>query len=70
LHECAPIDLKDKVLEKVDKEVLEEEELENLFFKNICSEIMEEVIDIGSDYGVILPRGQTKKKNHMKRKKI
>jgi hypothetical protein len=70
LHECAPIDLKDKVLEKVDKEVLEEEELENLFFKNICSEIMEEVIDIGSDYGVILPRDQTKKKNHMKRKKI
>jgi hypothetical protein len=70
LHECAPVDLKDKVLEKIDKEVLEEEELENLFFKNICSEIMEKIIDLGSDYDIILSRGQTKKKNHMKRKKI
>jgi hypothetical protein len=31
LHERAPIDLKDKVLEKAKKEVLEEEELEKLF---------------------------------------
>jgi hypothetical protein len=33
LHEHAPVDLKDKVLEKAEKEVLEEEELEKLFFK-------------------------------------
>jgi hypothetical protein len=44
-QECIPISLKDKVLEK-EEEVLEEEGLEKLFLKNICSEIMEDVMDL------------------------
>jgi hypothetical protein len=61
LQEHAPASLKDKVLEKEEKELLEEEELENLFLKNICSEIMEEVMDLGSDCDVVLPRGYIRK---------
>jgi hypothetical protein len=64
-----PISLNDKVLEKEEKEWLEEEELEKLFLKNICSEIMEEVMDLGSDYDVILPRGYNKKKSCRKGEK-
>jgi hypothetical protein len=43
--------------------LLEEGELEKLFLKNICSEIMEEVMDLGSDYDVVFPRGHKKKKS-------
>jgi hypothetical protein len=69
LHERVSVNLKDKVLEKEEKELLEEEELE-LFLKNIYSEIMEEVMDLGSDCDVVLPRGLTKKKDYRKGKKF
>jgi hypothetical protein len=51
------VDLKEKVIEKVEKEILEEEELDKLLLQNICGEIMDEVMDLGSDFDVILPRG-------------
>jgi hypothetical protein len=51
------VDLKEKVIEKVEKEILEEEELDKLLLQNIRGEIMDEVMDLGSDFDVILPRG-------------
>jgi hypothetical protein len=62
LQEHIRVSLKDNVLEKDEKELLEEEELQKLFLKNICIEIMEGVVDLGSDCDVILPRGYNSKK--------
>jgi hypothetical protein len=62
--------LKDVVIEKIEKELLEEEELENLFLKNIRGEIMDEVMDLGSDFNVILPRNHSRKMNRRKCKNI
>jgi hypothetical protein len=58
------------VIEKVDKEILEEEEFNKIFLKNIFSEIMEEVMYLGSDYDIILSRGHTKKKKNIKGKHL
>jgi hypothetical protein len=63
-----PISLKDAVLEKEGKE-LEEEKLEKLFLTNICSEMMEELMDLKSGCDVVLPRGYNKKKSFKKGKK-
>jgi hypothetical protein len=63
VYRSAPVDLKDLVHEKIEKEVLEEEELDKLFLKNICGEIMDEMMDLGSDYDAVLPRNQSKKLN-------
>jgi hypothetical protein len=68
LQEHVPISLKDEVLEKEGKE-LEEEKLEKLFLTNICSEIIEELMDLKSDCDVVLPRGYNKKKSFKKGKK-
>jgi hypothetical protein len=68
LQEHVPISLKDAVLEKEGKE-LEEEKLEKLFLTNICSEIIEELMDLKSDCDVVLPRGYNKKKSFKKGKK-
>jgi hypothetical protein len=68
MHERVSIDIKDKVIEKVEKEILEEEELDKIFLKKNCSEIMEEVMDLGSDCDIILPRGHAKKKKNSKGK--
>jgi hypothetical protein len=62
--------LKDMVLEKEDKELLEEEELEKLFLKNICSDIMDEVMDHGSDYDVVLPEGYNSKRGNKRGKNL
>jgi hypothetical protein len=70
MHEGVSVDLKEKVIEKVEKEALEEEELDKLLLKNICGEIIEEVMDLGIDFDVILQRGQTKKKKDKKGKKV
>jgi hypothetical protein len=70
IQEGVSVDVKEKVIEKVEKEILEEEELDKLLLQNICSEIMEEVMDLGSDFDAILPRGQTKKKLGRKGKKL
>jgi hypothetical protein len=51
------------VIEKDEQDILEEEKLYKIFLKNICSEIMEEVMDLGSDLDVILPRVQVKSLN-------
>jgi hypothetical protein len=63
INEGVSVDLKEKVIEKVEKETIEEEELDKLLLENICGEIMEEVMDLMSDFDVILPRGQNKKKD-------
>jgi hypothetical protein len=70
VHEHAPPVLKEVVLEKEEKELLEEEELDKLFLKNICSEIMDEVMDMGSECDVILPSGHNRKKDSRKGKKF
>jgi hypothetical protein len=54
-------DRKTQVLERDEQDRLEEEELDNIFLKNICSEIMDEVMDLGSGLDVIVPRGVNKK---------
>jgi hypothetical protein len=65
-----PCSLKEKVLEQEEKYLLEEEELEKLFLKkNICSDIMEEVMDFGSDRDVILCSAHNNKKGSRKGKK-
>jgi hypothetical protein len=58
--------LKDKVLER---EELAEEELEKLFLRNICNEIMDEVMDQGGDHNVILPSGRNRSSGNRKGKK-
>jgi hypothetical protein len=65
VHEHVQSVLKD-VLEKEEKELLEEEELDKLFLKNICSEIMDEVMDMGSESNVILPCVHKRKKGSRK----
>jgi hypothetical protein len=69
IHEYDPLSFKEKVLEKEEKELLEEDKLEKLFLKNICGEIMEEVLDLGSDCVVILPRDYKILKANRKGKK-
>jgi hypothetical protein len=69
-QELAPTMLKECVLEKEEKELLEEEELDKLFLKNICSDIMDEVMDLGSDCDVILPRSHNRKKSSKKGNKF
>jgi hypothetical protein len=56
-------------LEKEEKELLKEEELEKLFLKNISSEIMDEVMDPGSDCDVLLPEGYNLKRSKRRGKK-
>jgi hypothetical protein len=70
VQEHAPLVLKEVVLEKEEKELLEEEELDILFLKNIWSEIMDEVMDMGSECDVILPSGHNRKKDSRKGKKF
>jgi hypothetical protein len=65
-----PADLKDVIFEKIEKEALKEEVLEKLFLKNIYGEIMDEVMDLESDYDVILPRNHSRKMNRRKGKNI
>jgi hypothetical protein len=48
--------LKDTVLEREEQE-LAEEELEKLFLRNICSDIMDEVMDQGGDCDLVPPSG-------------
>jgi hypothetical protein len=67
VQELDPLSIKEKVLEK--EELLEEEELEKLFLKNICGEIMDEVMDLGSDHDVVLLREVNSKKTNRKGKK-
>jgi hypothetical protein len=69
-QEGAPVELKDVVIEKIEKELLEEEELEKLFLNNICGEIMDEVMDLESDYDVVLPRSHSRNMNCRKGKNI
>jgi hypothetical protein len=69
VQERAVLSVVDKVVEKEEKELLEEEELEKLFLKNICSEIMEEVMRLEGDYDVVPPRGYDMKKSNRKGKK-
>jgi hypothetical protein len=69
VHEHVQSVLKD-VLEKEEKELLEEEELDKLFLKNICSEIMDEVMDMGSESNVILPCVHNRKKGSRKGNKF
>jgi hypothetical protein len=54
-------DKKTRVVERDEQDRLEEEELDKIFLKNIYSEIMDELMDLGSDLDVILPRGLNKK---------
>jgi hypothetical protein len=49
-------DKKTQVLEKAVQDRLEEDELDKIFLKNICSEFMEVVMDLGNDFDVILSR--------------
>jgi hypothetical protein len=49
------------VVEMDEQDRLEEEELDKIFLKNICSEIMDEVMDLGSDLDIVHPRGLNKK---------
>jgi hypothetical protein len=56
-QECVEVSIVDKVVDKEEKEMLEEEELETLLWRNICSEIMDKVMDPESDYGVVLLDG-------------
>jgi hypothetical protein len=54
------------------KVLVEEEEIDKLFLQNICSEIMEEVMDFGGDDFVIPTRNikEPKIEKREKRKKI
>jgi hypothetical protein len=70
VHEQVQSVLKDVVLEKEEKELLEEEELDKLFLKNICSEIMDEVMDMGSESNIILPCVHKRKKGSRKGNKF
>jgi hypothetical protein len=54
-QEHVDVSVVDKVVDKEEKEMVEE--LEKLFLKNICSEIMDEVMDTRSGNDVILPEG-------------
>jgi hypothetical protein len=64
------VDKKSQVLDKAEQERLEEEELDKIFLKNICSEIMDEVMDLGSDFDVILPSASKNKSKHRRGKKV
>jgi hypothetical protein len=69
MHEGFSVDLKERVIEKVENEALEEEEVDKLLLENICGEIMGEVMDLESDFDFILPRGRSKKKKVRKGKR-
>jgi predicted regulator of amino acid metabolism with ACT domain len=53
-HREGGIDRKIELIEKEEKTIEEEDELDKLFLQNICSEIMEEVMDFAGDQ-VVLP---------------
>jgi hypothetical protein len=72
-HREGGIDRKIELLEKEEKTIQEEDELDKLFLQNICSEIMEEVMDFGGDQ-VVLPsntksRGKACRKGNKGNKK-
>jgi hypothetical protein len=48
-HSFVKVDRKTQVLEKEEEDLLEEYELEKFVLKNLCSEIMDDVMDLGSD---------------------
>jgi hypothetical protein len=56
---AAVVDRKSEILEKEEMERLEEEELDIFFLKNICSEIMDEVMIMMSYYLVTDPKGES-----------
>jgi hypothetical protein len=70
VQEGEVVSVKENILEKEEKEMLEEEELERLFLKNICSEIMDEVMDPKRDYDVVRPEGYNLKKTKKRGKKL
>jgi hypothetical protein len=61
--------LTERVPEKEKKELLEEE-LDKLFLKNICSKIMDEVMDLGGDCDVMLSESHNRKKGSKKGKRL
>jgi hypothetical protein len=63
LMSCSQSECKEK------KELLEEE-LDKLFLKNICSEIMDEVMDLGGDCDVMLSESHNRKKGSKKGKRL
>ncbi|TVU40757.1 hypothetical protein EJB05_14233, partial [Eragrostis curvula] len=61
------IDKKMKVIEKEEKELADEEELDKFILNHLCGEIMEEVMDLGNDQDDrIVPRPKPKSKNKVK----
>jgi hypothetical protein len=43
------------------------DELEKILLNNICSEIIEEVMDLGGDHVVMPPKNRSSKKLHVKK---
>jgi hypothetical protein len=63
-HREGGIDRKIELLEKEEKTIEEEDELDKLFLQNICSEIMEEVMDFAGDQ-VVLPSNTKSRAKHV-----
>ena len=61
------VDKKTNVLEKEEKELAEEEELDKFILNHLCGEIMEEVMDLGNDQ-VDLIASKTKPKSKKSKK--
>lgn len=59
------IDRKIQLLEKEEKELLDEQEVEKFILNHLFSDIMEEVMDLGGDHNVFVP---PKKKSKAKNK--
>ena len=61
------VDKKSNVVEKEEKELAEEEELDKFILNHLCGEIMEEVMDLGNDQ-VDLIASKTKPKSKKSKK--
>ena len=64
-------DQKTEILDKEEKEILEEVEIDQLILSSLCADIMDEVMDEGSEYMVNTPTVPQKSKSilNLKRKK-
>lgn len=70
LHVIHVVDKK-KVLEKEEKELAEEEELDKFILNHLCGEIMEEVMDLRNDQvDRIAPKTKPKSKKNKRGRRI
>jgi len=64
MHESRSIDWKEAILDKEEKNMAEEEEIDMFILNHLCGEIMDEVMDVSSDLNdFTVPLSKTKHHN-------